>query len=222
MQTAEKVREGSDLREAASRAFQASPSSSKTWPFCSCRTGRSGARVRAASHFPSASLNFPAYHHSQMCLCLCIRKQEEAKRKEQKKQKNLYLGKLIALITEGLGEQRMRKSSRTRGWIGGRNFSFLLGIMGLGRLIWSFCFVVIGCGAVEGKKKIGGEAGALGAARLLPCQFHHLCFEYPLEFASSVCRLGGGGGVGTPATGTTPAADCDFRRWGGSAWMRKS
>lgn len=50
-----------DTRVAAFKAFQASPISSKTWAFCSCKTGISGAKVRAASHLLSASRYFPSY-----------------------------------------------------------------------------------------------------------------------------------------------------------------
>lgn len=50
-----------DSRVAAFKAFQASPISSKTWAFCSCKAGTSGANARAASHLPSASRYFPSY-----------------------------------------------------------------------------------------------------------------------------------------------------------------
>jgi len=50
-----------DARVAAfNKAFQASPISSKTWAFCSCTTGTSGANTRVASHLPSASRYFPS------------------------------------------------------------------------------------------------------------------------------------------------------------------
>lgn len=50
-----------DLLVAAFIALQASPISSRICAFCSCKTALSGMRVRAASHFPSASRYFPFY-----------------------------------------------------------------------------------------------------------------------------------------------------------------
>lgn len=59
-----KLNEGQNrenARVAAFKAFQASPISSRTWAFCSCKTACSGIIVIAVSHFPSASRYFPSF-----------------------------------------------------------------------------------------------------------------------------------------------------------------
>ncbi len=53
-------------RVAAFKAFHESPISSKTCAFCSFSTALSGIKVRAVSHFPSASRNFPSFK-KRMC-----------------------------------------------------------------------------------------------------------------------------------------------------------